>query len=57
MDVERAGACLEREVDLERPRFTFGEHTEHESSVQLTELFDGDLVTCLCALCSKFYVN
>lgn len=34
-----------RDVDLDRPRFVFGEHTEHESSVQLTELFDGDLVT------------
>lgn len=48
------GICREREfddcvmvrdVDLDRPRFVFGEHTEHESSVQLTELFDGDLVT------------
>lgn len=36
-------AC-ERDVDRERPRFVFGEHTEHESSVQLTELFDIDLV-------------
>lgn len=38
-------AC-ERDVDRERPRFVFGEHTEHESSVQLTELFDIDLVAC-----------
>lgn len=35
------------DVDRERPRFDFGEHTEHESSVQLTELFDGDLVACI----------
>lgn len=33
-----------RDVDRERPRFCFGEQTEHESSVQLTELFDGDRV-------------
>lgn len=30
-------------IHLERNRLDFGEHTEHESSVQLTELFDGDL--------------
>lgn len=35
-----------RDVDRERPRFVFGEHTEHESSVQLTELFDIDRVAC-----------
>lgn len=46
-DDDCIGTCLEREVDLERPRFVFGEHTEQESSVQLTELFDGDLVTYL----------
>lgn len=40
-----AGTCV-RDVDRERPRFVFGEHTEHESSVQLTELFDIDLVAC-----------
>lgn len=40
-----AGACV-RDVDRDRPRFVFGEHTEHESSVQLTELFDIDLVAC-----------
>lgn len=36
--------CVCGDVDRERPRFVFGEHTEHESSVQLTELFDIDLV-------------
>lgn len=43
-DVWTVGPCAVRDVDRERPRFVFGEHTEHESSVQLTELFDGDLV-------------
>lgn len=41
-DVDRPVTCLAPDVDLERNRFTLGEHTEHESSVQLTELFDGD---------------
>lgn len=43
-DDDRTVPCIVREADLERPRFAFGEQTEHESSVQLTELFDGDLV-------------
>lgn len=47
-DVDRTGTCLVRDVDLERKRFVLGEHTEHESSVQLTVLFDGDLVTYKC---------
>lgn len=46
-DVDRPVTCFVRDVDLERKRFDLGEHTEHESSVQLTELFDGDLDTYL----------
>lgn len=35
------------EIYLERPRFGFGEHTEHESSEQLlNELFDGVRAPC-----------
>lgn len=44
-DVDRPVTCLVRDVDLERKRFDLGEHTEQDSSVQLTELFDGDLDT------------
>lgn len=44
LEFDRPGICP-RDVDLERKRFALGEHTEHESSVQLTELFDGDLET------------
>lgn len=42
----RMAAVGPRDVERERPRFVFGEHTEHESSVQLTELFDIDRVAC-----------
>lgn len=43
-----------RNTYRDRRRRAFGEHTEHESSVQLTELFDGDRVpfTKLCEFCA-----